>query len=517
MTEFIPASQVGTKIKDGATIVIEGFIGSGVAEAIHIALSDYYRQHHHPNQLTLIHAAGIGDGKTKGMNRYAQPGMVKRLIGGHWAMAPQLHELVEKNEIEAYNFPQGVISHMMRAASAHEPFVATHVGLGTFVDPDYDGGKLNEAAHEDLVTKTKIAGHECLLYKTVFPDVAILRGTYADEKGNVSFDEEPLTLEAVSEAMAAKNNGGIVIVQVKQKVPFGTLDPKQVKLPRLLVDYVVVADDMTQHQQTYNTLYNEALLDSGANHDEALGDFPLTQRKVIARRSAQFILPQEHVVNYGIGMPEEIAKVLKEENINDRLIPTIEPGTFGGVPLGGLDFGTAIAPESIIDQSEMFDFYDGGGIDIAFLGLAECDQHGDINVSRFGSKIAGAGGFIDISQNTKHVVFCGTFTAGGLKTTITDGKLHIIQEGRHHKFVKQVQHLTFNGKQAAQQQQKVYYVTERAVFELTTAGLILQEIAPGIDLQKDILQQMDFMPIISPQLHEMAAAIFKPEKMHLHI
>lgn len=517
MTEFISAAQVGTKIKDGATVVIEGFIGSGVAEAIHTALGKYYQQHQHPRQLTLVHAAGIGDGKTKGMNHYAQAGMVKRLIGGHWAMAPQLHALVEANQIEAYNFPQGVISRMMRAASAHEPFVATQVGLGTFVDPDYDGGKLNQAAQEELVTKTIINDYECLLYKTIFPDVAILRGTYADDKGNVAFDEEPLTLEAVSEAMAAKNNGGIVIVQVKQKVPFGILDPKQVKLPRLLVDYIVIADDITQHQQTYNTLYDPVLLDTSAKREQQLTDFPLTQRKVIARRCAQLISPQEHVVNYGIGMPEEIAKVLKEEQVKAQLIPTIEPGTFGGTPLGGLDFGTAIAPESIIDQSEMFDFYDGGGIDITFLGLAECDQNGNINVSRFGSKIAGAGGFIDISQNTPHVVFCGTFTAGGLQTTITNGKLQIIQEGRHHKFVKQVQHLTFNGRLAAARHQEVYYITERAVFKLTTAGLVLQEIAPGIDLERDILAQMDFKPLISSRLHEMDAKIFKPEKMHLHI
>lgn len=515
-TEFIRAKEVPDLIKDGDVLAIEGFIGTGVAEEIHEVLGSHYEEKKHPKNLTLIYAAGIGDGATRGLNHYAKNGMLKRVIGGHWGLAPMLQPLVSKNKIEAYNFPQGVISQMFREIAAKKPYLFTKVGLGTFVDPRICGGKLNERTKENLVQCVEFEGEEYLAYSLIKPDVAILKGTYADEKGNISFDDEPLTLEATSLAMATKNSGGIVIVQVKRKVKNGSLDPKLVKIPGLFVDYVVEVEDETKHMQTFKTQYNSDFLNSNVIKTDKVMDTPLSIRKVIARRSALFIPKKAQIVNYGIGMPEMISTVLKEENANEKFTTTIEPGSFGGIPVGGLDFGAAIAPEAIIDQNLMFDFYDGGGIDIAFLGLAECDKNGNINVSKFGPKIAGAGGFINITQNTKNVVFCGTFTAGGLKTEVIDGKLIIINEGKNKKFVENVEQITFSGNTALKNKQNIYYVTERAVFKLTTKGLQLIEIAPGIDLDKDILSNMSFKPIVkNSQLVQMNSNIFLDKKMNL--
>lgn len=516
MVKFVTAKEAAACIPDQATMLIEGFIGSGVADEVHEAIGERFEQEGHPKQVTLIHAAGIGDANHKGMNYYAHEGMVKRIIGGHWAMAPQLHALVEDNKIEAYNFPQGVISQMTRDASAHRPYFITNVGVDTFVDPIHNGGKLNEKATEDLVKRIEIEGEPYLAYKTFKPNVAILRGSYADERGNISFEDEPLTLEATSEAMAAKNNGGIVIVQVKEKVKDGTLNPKMVKIPSVLVDYVVVVQNHDHHKQTYNTQYNEALLSSDLKYiHEENEAIPLTIRKIIGRRASLFLPDDAKVVNYGIGMPEMVAKVFKEEGLHHRFMNTVEPGTFGGAALSGMDFGTALAPEAVIDQPYMFDFYDGGGIDITFLGMAECDENGNINVSKFSHRIAGAGGFINISQNTPIVVFCGTFMAGGLKMAIADNELVIEQEGKNEKFVPEVSHVTFSGTVARRKGQQVYYVTERAVFKLVDEGIELIEVAPGIDIQRDVLDHMGFTPKISDHVTTMDERIFKEALMHL--
>ncbi|MGF2189027.1 acyl CoA:acetate/3-ketoacid CoA transferase [Vagococcus fluvialis] len=513
--KFIKAVDVPELINDGDTLAVEGFIGTGVAEEIHEAVENHYKQHQHPKNLTLLYAAGIGDGASRGLNHYAQEGLIKRAVGGHWGLAPKLQPLVSENKIEAYNFPQGVISQMFRDIAAKKPFLITKVGLGTFVDPDISGGKLNDITTEDLVTKMTFDGEDYLAYSLLKPNVAILKGTYSDERGNIAFDEEPLTLEATSLAMAVKNAGGIVIVQVKKCVRSGSLDPKLVKIPSLLVDYVVEVEDETKHMQTFNTQFNSDFIQSNVIKSENSQAVPLNDRKIIARRSAQLIPADAKIVNFGIGVPEIISAVLKEEGSSDRFTTTIEPGSFGGVPVGGLDFGAAISPESIIDQSYMFDFYDGGGIDIAFLGLAECDKDGNINVSKFGPKIAGAGGFINITQNTKNVVFCGTFTAGGLKTEISNHELHITQEGKKSKFVESVEQITFSGKTAINNKQNVYYVTERAVFKLVKDGVELIEIAPGIDIKNDILDHMAFKPLISDDLKLMDTSIFNEDKMAL--
>lgn len=506
---FIKAHEVPTLLKEGDIIGIEGFIGAGAAEEIYEAIGAHYQAHQTPKNLTLLYSAGIGDGKDRGINQLAQEGLIKRVIAGHWGLSPKLQPLVSDNKIEAYNFPQGVIAQMYREMAAGKEYLFSKVGLDTFVDPDIVGGKLNDITTEELVSKVNIKGQDLLAYSLVTPNVAILRGTYADERGNIAFDDEVLTLGNTSLATAVKNNGGMVIVQVKRKVTQGSLDPKLVKIPGLLVDYVVEVTDESKHMQTYGTTFNSDFIKSSANQGTSHETLPLTDRKIIARRSAQLIPEEAKIVNYGIGVPEMISAVLKEEGRNEQYTTTIEPGSFGGIPVGGMDFGAAISPDAIIDQAYMFDFYDGGGIDIAFLGLAECDREGNINVSKFGPKIAGAGGFINITQSTKHVVFCGTFTAGGLKTDVKNEQLQILSEGKQSKFVETVEQVTFSGKRAMKNGQNVYYVTERAVFQLTEKGVELIEIASGINLERDVLAQMAFEPLISDKLKEMDAAIFK--------
>lgn len=515
MSKFIKASEVASLVKDGSVIGAGGFVGIGVAEEIHLEMEKYFLSEGKPKDLTLIYAAGIGDGKDKGLNHYAHEGFVKRVIGGHWGLAPKLQPLVVDNKVEAYNFPQGAIAQLLRDSAAGKPRTITKVGLGTFVDPDIDGGKLNEFTKEDLVEKIKFDGKDFLAYKTQKIDVAILKGTEADEKGNIGFSKEPLTLEVLALAMNARNNGGIVIVQVEKKVKNGTISPKEVKIPHILVDYVVVVEDLKNHMQTFATQFNEDFVRNDIAVETKDGKYPLNERKVIAKRAAMLLDESKKILNYGIGVPEVIAQVLREEGRDHLFTPTVEPGAIGGTPAGGLDFGASIAPDAIMDQPYMFDFYDGGGIDMTFLGLAQCDTKGNINVSKFGPKIAGCGGFINITQNSGEIVFCGTFTAGGLKVSVEDGKLNILQEGKAKKFIKEVEHITFSAQVAKNDNKKVTYVTERAVFELRPEGLVLTEIAPGIELEKDILNQMEFTPIISDDLKLMDEKIFIDEVIEL--
>lgn len=514
---FISADEAALLITDGSMVAVGGFIGTGVAEEIHVAVEKRFLSTGYPKNIGLVYAAGIGDRGARGLNHYGHEGLVKRIIGGHWGLVPTFQPLVENNLVEGYNFPQGVMSQMFRDAAAKRKWHLSKIGLETFVDPEVDGGKLNEVTVEELVKKVEISGEEFLAYKTIYPDVAILKGTYADENGNISFEEEPLVLEAISMAMATSNNGGKVIVQVKEKHPAGTLDPKLIVVPGVCVDYVVVAEDMVNHQQTFDTLYNEDFVSAGIiTRDEAVEVSHLTAKKVIARRAAMFLNPEtDHVVNYGIGVPEVVAQVLSEEGQEAYFTPTVEPGIFGGTPQGGLDFGCAVFPEAIIQQGDMFQFYNGGGIDTAFLGMAETDKNGNVNVSKFGPKIAGAGGFIDITQTAKKVIFTGTFTAKGVAYQIDETGIRINEEGSKQKLVESVEHITFSGSFARKNNQEIYYVTERAVFKLEEQGLTLIEIAPGIDLEKDVLGQMAFRPLISENPKTMDLSIFSQHKMDL--
>jgi propionate CoA-transferase len=518
MGKFVSADQAAKMIPDGANVATGGFVGTGVPEAVHDAVERRFEAEGAPTGLTLIYAAGQGDGGSKGLNHYGREGMLSRVIGGHWGLCPILGKLATEGKIQGYNLPQGVISHLFRDIAAGKPGTLTHVGLGTFVDPEQDGGKVNSITTEDIVHRQKINGKDYLFYDAHPIDVAIVRGTSADQNGNISMEKESLTIEGLALAMAARNSGGIVIVQVEKRVKNGSIDPKLVQIPGILVDAIVVVDDITQHMQSYGEQFNEAYVSNDILLDADNAPFPLNERKVIARRSAMLLNRDKRVLNYGIGMPEGIAQVLAEEGVESYFTPTVEPGAIGGTPAGGLSFGCAISPECIVDQPYQFDFYQGGGLDIAFLGLAQCDAKGNINVSRFGPKIAGCGGFIDITQNAKEVVFCGTFTAGGLKLEVKNGKLNILKEGKFPKFLKQVEQITFSGSLAKAIGKKVTYVTERAVFELgQDGGLVLTEIAPGVELEKDVLALMEFKPEVSENLKVMDWHIFRDEPLGLEI
>ena len=510
--KIVSAAEAIAIVRDGDTIAFSGFVGTGTPDELIIALENRFLETGHPRDLTLVFAAAPGDGKEKGLNHLAHEGLVKRVVGGHWSLVPKLGAMAVANKIEAYNLPLGVISHLFRDIGAHRAGALTRVGLRTFVDPRQGGGRINSVTKEELVRVMDIDGQEWLFYKAFPITVAFIRGTTADLAGNLTMEHEALVLDNLAIATAAKNSGGFVIAQVERAAAPGALNPRHVIVPGVMVDCVVIAQPQ-HHHQTYGTAYNPAFAGEFKVALDMLAPMPLDERKVIARRAA-FELPMGGVVNLGIGMPEGVAAVANEERVLNYLTLTAEPGVIGGVPQSGLDFGAAVNTEAVLHQNQQFDFYDGGGLDMACLGMAEVDSEGHVNVSRFGPKLAGAGGFINITQNARRLVFAGTFTAGGLETEVKDGKLSIVKEGRAKKFVKKVEQITFNGAYAAENDQPVLYVTERCVFRRTKVGMELIEVAPGIDIERDILAHMDFKPIVKEPA-AMEARIFRDEPMLL--
>ncbi|WP_226860050.1 acyl CoA:acetate/3-ketoacid CoA transferase [Desulfoluna spongiiphila] len=512
--KVVTAQEAVEIVQNGDVIGLGGFVGSGFAEEVARALEERFLSSGAPVDLTLYFAAGQGDGRDRGANHLAHEGLVRRAIGGHWGLIPKMQKLAMDNKIEAYNFPQGCLAHMLRDAGAHKPRTITRVGLGTYIDPRNGGGRINERTTEELVELVTFDGKEYLAYKTQPIDVAIIRGTTADPDGNISMEKEALTLESLSLAIAAKNNDGFVIVQVERIAGKGALRQRDVKIPGIMVDCVVVATAAENHMQTFDVPYNPAFAGEFRVPLSSIKPLSLDERKIIARRAAFELIPNS-VVNLGIGMPEGVANVAAEENIFDYMTLTAEPGVIGGIPAGGLSFGAAANVDAIIDQPYQFDYYDGGGLDITVLGLAQADGAGNLNVSKFGPRLAGCGGFINISQNSKKIVFVGTFTAGGLKVSVADGALCIEQEGKVRKFVDAVEQITFSGNVAAETGNPVLYVTERCVFALSPEGLVLTEIAPGVDLERDILAQMDFRPLIPKTPRFMDPRLFIPEPMGL--
>jgi propionate CoA-transferase len=508
--KIVSAAEAIAIIRPGDTVSIAGFVGIGTPDELIIALETRFRETREPNGLTLVFAAAPGDGKDRGLNRLAHPGLVKRAIGGHWGLVPKLAKLAMDNQIEAYNLPLGCIAQLYRDIAARRAGLLSRVGLRTFVDPRQDGGKVNERTAEDLVELLMVGGKEYLLYKAFPIHVALIRGTTADTAGNITMEREALMLDALPAAMAAKNSRGFVIAQVERIAQEGSLDARRVQVPGILVDCVVLADP-ENHRQTYATAHNGAFSGQIRVPMDRQAPMVLDERKIMARRAA-LELPPGGVVNLGIGMPEGVAVVAAEEKVLQFVTLTAEPGVIGGMPQGGLNFGAALNPDAVIQQNQQFDFYDGGGLDLAVLGMAQVDGEGNVNVSRFGPRLAGAGGFINISQNARKAVFTGAFTAGGLVLAIEDGKLRIVNEGKSRKFIEKVEQITFSGGFAGENGQPVLYVTERCVFSRTAEGVELVEVAPGIDIDRDILAHMGFRPIVrDPKL--MDARLFRPEPM----
>ncbi|WP_408008427.1 acyl CoA:acetate/3-ketoacid CoA transferase [Pseudalkalibacillus sp. A8] len=514
-TKKTSVQKVVANIQNKSTLALCGFTLMGACETFLKELEDSYLIKGYPNDLTVIHAAGHSD-RVNGIEHLAQKGLVSKIIGSHWGLAPRWGELIHNNEVEAHCLPQGQLTHLFRAMASGKPGTFSKVGLGTFIDPRIEGGRINEQAkqQESLVELIQIQGEEYLFYKQVPLDICIIRGTTADEFGNITMEDEALKLEAISIAQATKRYGGTVVVQVKNYVRRGTLSPKDVVVPGIYVDHILVSEEPEQDHRQTACAFNNPVFSGRLKEPLEDGEpLPLDIRKIIGRRAVKELFPGA-IVNLGTGIPgDTVGPVSKEEGILDEINLTVESGAIGGQPLGGTDFGITKNAEAIIEHPYQFDYYTGRGVDITYMGTAEVDVHGNVNVSKFGSKTVGCGGFIDITQHARKVIFCSTFTAGGCEIAIKNNQLKIHREGKFRKFKNEVSQITFSGEFSKTQGQEVLYITERAVFQLTKEGLMLIEIAPGLDLERDILAHMDFKPVISNNLKTMDTDLLSSEKV----
>ncbi|MDR1396969.1 MAG: hypothetical protein LBJ14_04495 [Desulfarculales bacterium] len=516
--KIITPQQAALLVQDEDTLAVSGFMANLVPFSFIHALADRYRDSGRPHDLTYIFSSGQTTRAAQnplGFDKLAQEGLLKRTVGSHYAVNPAIGRMAIDEKIEAFNLPMGIMAHLYRDMAGGKPGTISHVGLKTYIDPRLEGGKLNQKARDsgyDAVELITINGQEQLFYKAIPINICVIRGSYADEKGNISFAKEGTFLEATAMAQATRRFGGKVAVQVECILQNGSLHPKDVKIPHIYVDYIIPVGP--ENMPEYDSYLSPAIAGDTRVPGKAIPAIPLNERKIIARRAAMELSP-DSVVNLGVGIPEAVAMVANEEGIAGYITLTVEAGPVGGISSGGSLFGTAVNPDAILTQGQQFDFYDGAGLDLAYLGSGEVDEEGNVNVSDLGTFLTGCGGFINISQNAKKLFFCGSFTAKGLQIQTGQGKLSIIKEGAQKKFIKKVRQITFSGEYARNIGQPILFITERAVFKLQKDGLHLIEIAPGVDIKNDVLAHMDFMPKIPAPPQLMDSRIFTDKVMNI--
>lgn len=510
---ILTAKEAVDWIEDGSTLCGIGMTLISACETILKEIERRFLEEGHPRNLTYFHTCGQAAMKTEGgLQRLAYEGLVTRIIGGHWGQSNKMMDLISQNKIEAFNLPQGQMANMFHSMALREPGKLSKVGIGTYIDPRIEGGKMNQKTKDcgyDQVAIVTVDGEEYIQYKPVKIDTLLIRGTYADENGNISTAHEGMILEVLPAVMATKRWGGKVICQVERIVKAGTISCKEVTVPGALVDAVVVCEDpYTEHRQTYNWYYDPTYSGQAWAPEVAAEAIPMSVRKAIGRRAVMELIPDQ-MINIGTGIPNDvIGPIIAEEQASDLALITVESGIYGGVPAETIDFGISKNAQALIGHDRQFELYNGTGIDYTFMGAGEMDQYGNVNSTKMGTKAPGAGGFIDITATAKNVIFCSTFTGGGLKVGLSQDGLEIKQEGSIKKLVKEVQQISYNGKVALERGQNMLYVTERAVFKLTENGPMLVEIAKGVDVQKDILDQMDFVPLIAEELKVTDTAVY---------
>ncbi|GAA0609991.1 propionate CoA-transferase [Virgibacillus siamensis] len=509
-TNFIKASEVIDYIKDNDTVTTVGMTLISSSESILKAIENSFLETNHPKNLTLVHSAGQSD-RQNGIQHFAHEDLVTKIIGSHWGLQPKWMNMIAENKVDAYCLPQGQMAQLYRSMACGLPGKMSKVGLGTFVDPRIEGGKMNERTkkQDDITEIMDYGNEEYMFYKNIPLDVCIIRGTTADEMGNITMEDEAMKLEVLPAVLATKRFGGKVIVQVKRVAQTGVLNPKEVVVPGVFVDAVVVSDNPYEdHRQTSSWYYDPSYSGNLRVPITTIQPLDLNVRKFIGRR-AMFEINRGDVINLGTGIPNDVVgNIANEEGISNDCMITVESGIYGGVQAGGIDFGIGQNVYAMITHDQQMDYYNGAGVDITFMGAGELDKEGNVNATKMGPLCTGAGGFIDITQNAKKVVFCATFSTGGAKVSLKNEKVHINQEGSIKKMVSKASQISFNGKLAREKGQDVFFVTERAVFKLVKEGVMLIEIAPGIDLEKDILEMMEFEPIISQDLKEMDKKLF---------